>query len=71
MKIKRAVVRTNEGEKIFKIEIWEKKINVFKYVGRLFTTYEKIGSATTLDDALALIRSVVSGTIRGFDLEDK
>lgn len=67
MKLKHATVRTNDGEKYFKFEIWDSRILVFRLRG---SSYEKLGSAETMDDALVLVRGNVSGTIRGIDLRD-
>lgn len=67
MKIKHATVKTSEGERHFKIEVWDKKMVVHRLRG---ASYEKIGSAETLDDALALIKSSVGGSVRGIDLKD-
>jgi uncharacterized membrane protein YkoI len=61
-------IKTNKSTYRFRISESGGKYSVAKDTGTFFTSWNTIGTARSMDDALDLAKSEVDGTVRDIDI---
>lgn len=68
---KRVTAKTSDGSKSYRVSEYSGKYTCYKVNSGLFSSDDKIGSASSLEDALSVIKSHASkwGTVYSVDLK--
>lgn len=67
---KRVTAKTSDGSKSYRISEYSGKYTCYRVNGGIFSSDDKVGSASSLEDALSVIKSHASkyGSVYSVDL---